>query len=94
MTYSIATRYANMFEVMADPYALMILDFLFETHEEKTVEELVKETKTTESKVRYICEKLVDLNVLDKDYRDGKEYYEALDTQYGNFLEYVIERID
>lgn len=94
MTYSSATKYSKVFEVMADPYALMILDYLFETHEEKTAEELVDISKTTESKVRAICESLIRLNVLDKDYRDGKEYYEALDTQYGNFLEYVIERID
>ncbi|MBI2356838.1 hypothetical protein HYV12_02185 [Candidatus Dojkabacteria bacterium] len=94
MTYAQATKYARIFEVVSDPYALLILDHLFETEEEVTVEGLVAITESTESKVRYICEKLVDLNILDRDYKDGREYYEALDSQYGNFMEYVIERID
>jgi hypothetical protein len=94
MTYAIATKYGKLFEIMADPYAIIILDYLFETEDGKSIEELVEVSRTTESKVRDICEKLVRLTVLNKDYRDGEDHYKSINTQNANFLKYVLERID
>ncbi|KKR06094.1 MAG: hypothetical protein UT34_C0001G0134 [candidate division WS6 bacterium GW2011_GWF2_39_15] len=94
MTYSQADKYSRMFRVLSDPYALLILDILFETDGEQTPEELASQVKTSESKARGICEELRQLNVLDKDNEDGRDVYEAIDSQYGNFLEAVIEKID
>jgi len=94
MTYSEASRYSEIFETISDPYALQILDFLFENRDKFNAEHLAKEVKTSESKIQNICEKLRKLTVLDKDYVEGKTVYQTIDSRYANFIEKIINAID
>lgn len=90
-----ASRYSDLFELLKSPYTLMILDYMFENRNKKhTLEDLIEITKSVKSKISYICEELVDLNVLDRDYEGDQPVYEALDSRYGNLLEKIIEAID
>jgi predicted transcriptional regulator len=94
MSYALASRYSNIFEVMQSPYALIILDYLFENRTAKTVDDLVSISKSTQSTVTALCEKLVRLSILDKEYEGSVQTYKALDSRYANFVEKVIEVID
>ena len=94
MSYALASRYSNIFKIMQTPYALIILDYLFENRTAKTLDDLVTISTTTKSNVTMICEELVDLSILDKDYEGSIQTYKALDSRYANFVERVIEIID
>lgn len=94
MSYSIASRYSKFFSLMGNPYTLVILDYLFENRKPTDIEEISKIIKTTKSKATQICEELVDLSILSRDYQGSDVYYEALDSRYANFIEKIIEYID
>ncbi len=94
MTYAVASRYANLFEIVSDPYAIVILHHLFEVHQPVLVEDLVKESKTTEGKVRAICEGLRRMNILDKDSTDEGDTYSATNNSMANTAEEIFKRIN
>jgi hypothetical protein len=94
MSYSLAAKYSKIFEIMQDPYSLVILDYLFENNDYKTVEELVEVSKSTKGKVIQICDELRTLSILDREFVDSEPTYKALDSRYGNFVEKIIEIID
>lgn len=94
MNYSLAAKYSNIFEIMQTPYALIILDYLFENRTYKSVEDLVNISKTTKGNVTTICEKLYDLGIVDRNYEGEAITYKAMDSRYGNFVERIIEIID
>jgi len=94
ITYSNASKYSEIFEILSDPYALMITSFLFENEGAFTAEELARTIKTTDDKVTDICESLCDLEVFEAD-RDAPEAkYFLADYHYGNVVEDIIRRID
>lgn len=94
MSYALASRYSKIFEIMQNPYGLVILDYLFENRTYKSVDDLVSVSKATKGTVTQICDDLKDLSIVDREYEGSTPTYKAIDSRYGNFVEKIIEIID
>jgi hypothetical protein len=94
MTYSQASKYSQLFKILSDPYALVIMDILYESYEDLSAKEIAEKANTTVSKVNSICTALIREYIIDKEYDDGEEEYRAIDSSQANFLKVIIERID
>lgn len=94
LSYSEAYKYAEIIEILANPYALMICDHLFEKNDYVSAEELSELTKTTESKVKDILYDLEKKGIIDKDRVNGEEMYQSNSTSYARFVQRLISIID
>jgi hypothetical protein len=94
MTLSQASKYSQLFKILSDPYALLIMDILYESNEDLSAEEIAKRAHTTTSKVNSICAALIREYIVDKEYDDGEEEYRAINSSQANFLKVIVERID
>ncbi len=94
LTYSQAYKYSEVLEIVADPYALMVMSFLYEHDGYHAIDELVKMTGTTESKINDMLYKLVNKGIIDKDYVDNAEKYQIQQGNFSYFIERLISIID
>ena len=94
ISYSEAYKYADILEILANPYALMICDYLFEKDEYTSAEELSEIVKTTESKVKDILYDLEKKGIVDKDRVDDEDKYHPNSTTYARFAQRLLSIID
>ncbi len=94
ISYSEAYKYAEILEILSNPYALMICDHLFEKDEYISPEDLSEIVKTTESKVEDILYDLEKRGIVDKDLVQGKYLYHANSSTYAYFVQRLINLID
>ncbi|HVX92828.1 MAG TPA: hypothetical protein VHA74_01805 [Candidatus Dojkabacteria bacterium] len=94
MTYSEAYKYSEVLEIMANPYALMIMDFMYEHDGYHAIDELVKITGTSESKIRDLMYKLEHKSIVDKDFVDDVDKYQIQQGSFSYFIERLISIID
>lgn len=94
MTLSQASKYSRLFKVLSDPYALIIMDILYESNEDLSAEQIAERANTTVSKVNNICAALIREYIVDKEYDNGEEEYRAINSSQANFLKVIVERID
>lgn len=94
MSYSLASRYSEVFKLMANPYSLVILDHLFENNVAVTAQSLVDVTNQTKAKISALCEELYDLGIVDRDYEGDEPTYKVTNNRYANFMQKIIEYID
>lgn len=88
-----ASKYADIFEVLSEPEALLIADYLRENSDYVSVSDLASELRISDSKVRRYCEKLENEYIIDQDNQDGEAHYKFLSSSKARKVKYILERL-
>lgn len=93
MTKSQAYKFAELFDLLSDPEALMIIEALEEsTDEEMDINELAKLASTSTNEVKTQMNKFENKGIVNRGEKDGVESYKFQSSSAGRFVRAVLER--
>lgn len=93
MTLSQAERYSQVFKILADPCALVVIDKIFKDRRRYSIEELMLVCTMPEEKLRQILSELESMYVVDRKYEGEIETYKVIETDLGGFVGGVVDEM-
>jgi RIO-like serine/threonine protein kinase len=93
MTSSQANKWAQVFELLSDYRALLIVVHIMEVRDYVPLREIAKVAKTSESKARYYCEKFDKEYIFDEEKINDEAHYKMTNGQQANYVEAILEKL-
>lgn len=94
MTRVTAQRYAAVFKALTEPEALMLLNYLREKGGERSLGELAKAVKISESRARSFLDRLESVYLVNESTEKGQITYFYESTTVADRFRYILERME